>query len=110
MSLVTVVWLFLAVSWVCLQFVIVFFPDHTHLLLRIVHGMALTNVLLFGATIILQLTHLYARVNINFQKLTYMQKSTLSHSQVLFAFGTTLIFVLWCLRIQGHVQLQYILC
>ena len=30
--LVIVVWLFLAVQWVCLQFVIVVFPDHTHLL------------------------------------------------------------------------------
>ena len=30
--LVMVVWLFLAVSWVCLRFVIVVFPDHTHLL------------------------------------------------------------------------------
>ena len=30
--LVIVVWLFLAVTWVCLQFVIVVFPDHTHLL------------------------------------------------------------------------------
>ena len=29
---VIVVWLFLAVPWVCLQFVIVVFPDHTHLL------------------------------------------------------------------------------
>ena len=29
---VIVVWLFLAVSWVCLQSVIVVFPDHTHLL------------------------------------------------------------------------------
>ena len=28
--LVIVVWLFLAVPWVCLQFVIVVFPDHTH--------------------------------------------------------------------------------
>ena len=27
-----VVWLFLAVPWVCLQFVIMVFPDHTHLL------------------------------------------------------------------------------
>ena len=26
------VWLFLAVPWVCLWFVIVVFPDHTHLL------------------------------------------------------------------------------
>ena len=30
--LVIVVWLFLAVPWVCMQFVIVVFPDHTHLL------------------------------------------------------------------------------
>ena len=30
--LVIVVLLFLAVPWVCLQFVIVVFPDHTHLL------------------------------------------------------------------------------
>ena len=29
---VIVVWLFLAVAWVCLQFVIVVFPDHTHLI------------------------------------------------------------------------------
>ena len=29
-----VVWLFLAVPWVCLQFVIVVFPNHTHLLFR----------------------------------------------------------------------------
>ena len=29
---VIVVWLFLAVPWVGLQFVIVVFPDHTHLL------------------------------------------------------------------------------
>ena len=30
--LVVVEWLFLAVPWDCLQFVIVVFPDHTHLL------------------------------------------------------------------------------
>ena len=30
--LVVVMWLFLMVPWVCLQFVIVVFPDHTHLL------------------------------------------------------------------------------
>ena len=30
--LVVVVWLFLTVPWVCLQFLIVIFPDHTHLL------------------------------------------------------------------------------
>ena len=33
--LMIVVWLFLAVSWVCLQFVIVVFPDRTHLLFYI---------------------------------------------------------------------------
>ena len=30
--LVIVEWLFLAVPWSCLQFLIVVFPDHTHLL------------------------------------------------------------------------------
>ena len=30
--LMVVVWLFLAVPWVCLQFVVVVFPDHTYLL------------------------------------------------------------------------------
>ena len=30
--LVMVVWLFLTVPWVCLQIVIVVYPDHTHLL------------------------------------------------------------------------------
>ena len=30
--LVMVVWLLVAVLWVCLRFVIVVFPDHTHLL------------------------------------------------------------------------------
>ena len=30
--LVMVVWLLLAVSWVCLRFVIVVFPNHTHFL------------------------------------------------------------------------------
>ena len=28
--LVIVVWLFFAVPWVCLRFVVVVFPDHTH--------------------------------------------------------------------------------
>ena len=31
--LVIVVWLFLAGPWLCLQFVIVVFPDHTHFFL-----------------------------------------------------------------------------
>ena len=34
--LMIVVWLFLAVPWVCLQFVIEVLPDHTHLLLFII--------------------------------------------------------------------------
>ena len=34
--LVMVEWLFLAVPWGCLRFVIVVFPDHTHLLFMIV--------------------------------------------------------------------------
>ena len=34
-----VVWLFLSVPWVCLQFVIVIFPDHTDLLfLGVIHA------------------------------------------------------------------------
>ena len=33
--LVIDVWLFLSVPWVCLQFVIVVLPDHTHLLFQI---------------------------------------------------------------------------
>ena len=45
--LLIVVWLFLAVPWVCLQFVIVVFPDHTHyflstLALKVAHS-PLTN-------------------------------------------------------------------
>ena len=35
---VMVAWLFLAVPWGCLQFVIVIFPDHTHLLYLITSG------------------------------------------------------------------------
>ena len=37
--LVIVVRLFLAVPWVCLQFVIVVFPDHTHLLFYVLLSM-----------------------------------------------------------------------
>ena len=33
--IVNVLWLFLTVTWVGLQFVIVVFPDHTHLLFQI---------------------------------------------------------------------------
>ena len=35
LCLVIIVWLFIAVPWVCLQFVIVVFPDHTHLLFHV---------------------------------------------------------------------------
>ena len=34
--LVIVVWLFLVVQWVCLQFMNLVFPDHTHLLSQLV--------------------------------------------------------------------------
>ena len=46
--LVIVVWLFLAVPWVCLQFVIVVFPDHTHFfnnLLRVLKSATLLDAL-----------------------------------------------------------------
>ena len=33
--LVMVEWLFLAVSWGCLRFVIVVFPDHTHFFVKL---------------------------------------------------------------------------
>ena len=36
--LVMVEWLFLVVPWGCLQFVIVVFPDHTHLLFLVMLG------------------------------------------------------------------------
>ena len=37
--LMLVVWLFLSVPWLCLQFVIVTFPDHTDLLfLGVIHA------------------------------------------------------------------------
>ena len=37
--LLIVVWLFLAIPWVCLQFVIAVFPDHTYLLFQSGNGM-----------------------------------------------------------------------
>ena len=43
LCLVIVVWPFLAVQWVCLQFVIVAFPDHTHLLLLVLLSLFLTT-------------------------------------------------------------------
>ena len=44
-----VVWLFLAVPWVCLLFVIVIFPGHTHLLFLCVHVLCLVLVGLCGS-------------------------------------------------------------
>ena len=38
-----VVYLFLAVPWACLQFVIVIFPDHTHLLFSIYNYLQKNN-------------------------------------------------------------------
>ena len=50
-TLVMVVWLFFAVPWVCLRFVIVVFPDHTHYfcasLLLVQLAMAFFFILLF---------------------------------------------------------------
>ena len=37
-------WLFLAVPWGCLRFVIVVFPDHTHLLLCVVSSFAIISL------------------------------------------------------------------
>ena len=48
--LVVVVWLFLAVPWVCLQFVIVVFPDHTNLLFLMLNG---DSYILFCKSLIL---------------------------------------------------------
>ena len=45
--LVIVVWLFLAVPWVCPQFVIVVFPDHTHLLFFCINGKRLLCLALY---------------------------------------------------------------
>ena len=47
--LVIIVWLFLVVSWVCLQFVIVVFPDHTHLQFFRVSQLVQFAVLLISA-------------------------------------------------------------
>ena len=41
--LAIVVWFFLAVPWVCLQFVIVVFPDHTYLLFLRMHVESLSK-------------------------------------------------------------------
>ena len=41
--LVMVKWLFLAVPWGCLQFVIVVFPDHTHLLFFLFISLPITS-------------------------------------------------------------------
>ena len=41
--LVMEVWLFLAVPWVCLRFVIVVFPDHIHLLIFGTHNHTLST-------------------------------------------------------------------
>ena len=47
--LVIVVWLFLVAPWVCLQFMIVVFPDHTHLLFFRVSQLVQFAVLLISA-------------------------------------------------------------
>ena len=47
--LVSVVWLFLVVPWVCLQFMNLVFPDHTHLLFFRVSQLVQFAVLLVSA-------------------------------------------------------------
>ena len=47
--LVIVVWLFLVVPWVCLQFMNLVFPDHTHLLFLRVSQLVQFAVLLISA-------------------------------------------------------------
>ena len=47
--LVIVVWLFLVVPWVCLQFMNLVFPDHTHLLLFVFSQLVQFAVLLISA-------------------------------------------------------------
>ena len=66
--LVIVVWLFLMVPWVCLRFVIVVFPDHTHLLL-------LTSTLSRELTI-----RVLTRLVCNF--VVRMQQSQFSHTKI----------------------------
>ena len=41
---VNVLWLFLMVAWVCLQCVIVVFPDHTHLLFESLEKLCIAKV------------------------------------------------------------------
>ena len=45
-----VVWLFLTMPWVCLQFVIVVFPDHTRLLFLMIYFKRSYNVILTNLT------------------------------------------------------------
>ena len=55
--LVIYVWLFLAMSWVCLQFVIVVFPDHTRLIFL---TSCLSGVCFF--LVFLSLSHMVSQV------------------------------------------------
>ena len=45
--LVIVVWHFLVMPWVCLQFVIVVFPDHTHVLFLLIIGFVISARILW---------------------------------------------------------------
>ena len=55
LCLVIVVWLFLMVPWVCLKFVIVLFPDHTHSLFLL--------YLLGGSCLALRVKRLYCVIS-----------------------------------------------
>ena len=54
--LVMVKWLFLAVPWGCLRFVIVVFPDHTHLLFLAQEPRDLVNELPFKVSPVIPFT------------------------------------------------------
>ena len=54
--LVMVVWLFLAVQWVCLRFVIVVFPDHTHFLFFKIKLLFVLHHLMLIITVYLQIS------------------------------------------------------
>ena len=77
---VIVVWLFLAVPWVRLQFVSLVFPDHTHLLFKTIQGRNQTRkVLLWRIKPCYQLTHKGIAQQYVFATTTninYVEKST----------------------------------
>ena len=65
--LMIAVWLFLALPWVCLQFAIVVFPDHTHVLFYIyVYIITLTCQILIKRVLHspIEMLHSHPEINI----------------------------------------------